>query len=167
MVIAFTLFHVALSLIGIGAGIAFVRDLLHSRDREGWTNLFLSATIATSVTGFVFPASHITPAHIFGFLSLGLLALAVRARGRLLGSSAWRRTYVVTTLFALYLNVFVLVVQLFLKVPALNALAPTQSEAPFQVTQGAVLVVFFVLGYLALRRYRPDGRPASSVAVLA
>ncbi|MBY0506919.1 MAG: hypothetical protein K2X03_23580 [Bryobacteraceae bacterium] len=157
MLTAFTLFHVVLSLIGIGAGFVFVRDLLLSRIRSVWTNLYLYSTIATSATGFLFPADHITPAHILGLVSLAVLALAVRARGK----ADWRRTYVVTTILALYLNVFVLVVQLFLKVPPLHALAPTQTELPFQLAQGAVLLLFCAVGFRALKAQ------SSTVAAIA
>lgn len=147
MLIAFTLFHVALSLVGIGAGLAFVWDLLSFRARSGWTNLFLSTTIATSVTGFLFPVDRILPAHVIGVISLVALALAVWAREKV----NWRRTFVVTTIFALYLNVFVLVVQLFLKTPFLHTLAPTQTESPFQIAQGAVLLVFCAMGFRAVK----------------
>jgi hypothetical protein len=155
MLIAFTLFHVVLSLIGIGAGFVFASDLVQSRDRTGWTNIFLVSTIATSVTGFFFPVDHITPAHIFGVISLAVLALAWRARSRVSLSSGWRRSYVISTLFALYLNVFVLVVQMFQKIGPLNALAPTQTEGPFQFAQAAVLLGFCALGFFSLRNYRP------------
>lgn len=147
MLIAFTLFHVVLSLIGIGAGLAFVWDLLSFRERNGWTNLFLYTTIATSVTGFLFPVDRILPAHIIGAISLVALALAVWARGK----ANWRRTFVTTTVFSLYLNVFVLVVQMFLKVPFLHALAPTQTEVPFQLAQGGVLLAFCAIGFRALK----------------
>ncbi len=147
MLITFTLFHVALSLIGIGAGLAFVRDLLSFRERSGWTNLFLYTTIATSVTGYLFPVDRILPSHIVGAISLVALALAVWARGK----NNWRRTFAATTVFSLYLNVFVLVVQLFLKVPFLHALAPTGTEGPFQIVQGTVLLAFCAIGFRALK----------------
>ncbi len=157
MLTALTLFHVLLSLAGIGAGIAFVRDLLLVRERRGWTNVYLGTTIATSVTGYLFPADHITPAHIVGAISLVALALALKLRG----TANWRRTYIVTTLLALYLNVFVLVVQLFLKVEPLKALAPTQTEAPFQIAQGIVLVLFCAVGFRALKA---QARRATAIA---
>jgi uncharacterized membrane protein len=63
---------------------------------------------------------------------------------------AWRWIYVVGAATALYLNVFVLIVQAFLKVPLLNALAPTQTEPPFLITQVVVLAIFVVLTVLAV-----------------
>jgi hypothetical protein len=56
----------------------------------------------------------------------------------------------------LYLNVFVLVVQSFEKVPALKAAAPTQKEPPFLVAQLAVLALFVVLTVLAVKRFRNE-----------
>jgi hypothetical protein len=145
---AFTVFHVVLSLVGIAAGFAVVYGFLTSKSSAA-TQLFLWTTIATSVTGFFFPFHKITPGHILGILSLIVLALAIRARGR------WRKTYVVTATLALYFNVFVLVVQLFEKVPALTALAPTQSEPPFQIAQAAVLIIFTILTILGVKKYHP------------
>jgi len=147
---AFTIFHVVLSLIGIAAGLVVLYGLLTSNRFAGWTTLFLWSTVATSVTGFFFPFHKLLPSHIVGLLSLLILAIAIRARGR------WRRTYVITAIMALYFNVFVLIVQLFLKVPALTALAPTQSEPPFQITQGVVLLLFVVLGIRATMKFHPE-----------
>src|SRR6185295_16843981 len=106
---------------------------------DRWTTLFLIMTVATSVTGFFFPVDHFTPGHLFGILSLLILPVTIFARYRRHLAGPWRLTYVATAMVALYLNVFVLVVQLFRKVPALHALAPTESEPPFQVTQLFVL----------------------------
>jgi len=152
----FTLFHVALSLVGIGSGLVVIFGLLAGRRLDGWTALFLSTTVATSLTGFGFPFDHLLPSHKVGILSLLVLALAIVARYvyRLVGP--WRRVYAVSACAALYFNVFVGVVQAFLKVPALKALAPHQTEAPFVVAQGAVLVVFVTLGALATLRWRPE-----------
>jgi len=144
---AFTIFHVLLSLIGIAAGLAVLYGFLTSKPSPA-TRLFLWTTVATSVTGFFFPFHGLTPGIVVGILSLIVLALAIRARNR------WRRTYVITAMIALYLNVFVLIVQLFEKVPALTALAPTQSEPPFQIVQGIVLVTFVILTVLSYRRSR-------------
>src|SRR5436190_16597222 len=119
----FTLVHVIISLIGIGSGLVVMIGLLTGRQLNGWTALFLASTVATSVTGFFFPFHGFTPAIAVGILSLFLLAVAIFARyGRRL-AGAWRWIYVVTAMVALYLNVFVLIVQLFQKVPALKALA--------------------------------------------
>lgn len=67
-------------------------------------------------------------------------------------------------MLALYLNVFVLVVQLFLKVPALIVLAPTQSEPPFQLTQLVVLALFLALGIAAVIRFDVPGASQESVS---
>src|SRR5262245_37704570 len=124
---AFTLFHVALSLIGIAAGFIVVWGFLRARRLDGSTVVFLAATILTSVTGFFFPIERFTPGHAIGILSLLALGLAVAARylGQLRGG--WRATYVVTAMISQYFNFAVLIIQSFQKVPVLNSLAPTQS----------------------------------------
>ena len=150
---AFTLFHVALSLVGILAGLVVVFGLIAGKWLKGWTGLFLTTTVATSATGFLFPYHEFKPSYAVGIVSLLVLAIAMFAfYGRGL-AGAWRRTYVISAVISLYLNVFVLVAQLFMKVPALKALAPTQSEPPFLATQVVVMVVFIVLGFLAGRRF--------------
>ncbi len=150
----FTLVHVIISLIGIGSGLVVMIGLLTGRRLNGWTALFLASTVATSVTGFFFPFHGFTPAIAVGIISLLLLAVAIFARyGRRL-AGAWRWIYVVTAMVALYLNVFVLIVQLFQKVPALKALAPTQSEPPFLVTQLFALALFVVLTIVAAIKFR-------------
>jgi len=151
----FTLVHVVLSLVGIFAGFVVLFGMFSSRKLEGWAALFLATTVLTSVTGFPFPRDHILPSHIVGVISLVVLAIAIFAlySGRLMGS--WRWIYVVGAVVAQYLNVFVAVVQSFLKVPALNALAPTQAEPPFIIAQSLVLVIFVVLGILAVRSFHP------------
>jgi len=151
----FTFVHVLLSLIGIFAGLIVLNGLLGSKRLPGWTLLFLATTIATSATGFLLPADHLLPSHIVGILSLVVLAIALLALYSRKLSGTWRAIYVVTAVLALYLNVFVLVAQLFLKVPALHALAPTGSEPPFAIAQGIVLVVFLIAGVLAVKRFRP------------
>lgn len=151
---ALTLVHVALSLLGIVSGLIVIYGLLASKGLDGWTATFLATTIATSVTGFFFPVHQLLPSHVIGILSVILLAIAVVARYTRGLSGGWRRTYVITAASALYLNVFVLVVQLFRKVPALKELAPTQSEPPFLVAQFAVLALFAVLTVFAARNFR-------------
>ncbi len=150
---AFTIFHVALSLIGIGSGLVVLFGMLSSKGLDGWTRTFLVTTIATSVTGYFFPVHKLLPSHVVGFISLITLALAWIARYRRQLAGGWRRTYVITAVIALYLNIFVLVVQLFLKVPSLKALAPTQAEPPFKITQLVVLVLFAVLGFIAAKKF--------------
>lgn len=158
----FTLFHVVLSLIGIFAGAVVVVGMLGSKPLNGWVAIFLVTTVLTSVTGFFFPSDKILPSHIVGILSLVALALAILGFYvyRLAGS--WRWIYVVTAVVALYLNVFVGVVQAFGKIAFLHELAPTQSEPPFIVAQAIVLVIFIALGFMGLRSFNPaTGMPAS------
>ena len=157
----FTQIHVALSLIGILAGFVVAFGLLTAKRLEGWTAIFLISTVATSVTGFFFPFHGFTPAIGVGIVSLVVLAVAIFARYSRRLAGAWRWIYVVAAMIALYLNVFVLIVQLFQKVPALKAIAPTQSEAPFKVTQLVALVLFVVLGGSAAIRFR-SGQPRTA-----
>jgi len=153
---AFTLFHVLLSLIGIGAGFVVVYGLLASKRYDGWTKLFLVTTVATSVTGFMFPVHKLLPSHIVGILSLIVLGLVILARYGFGLAGGWRRTYAITSVVALYFNFFVLIVQLFEKVPALKALAPTQSEPPFQIAQLAALLVFAFLAIRAAMKFHVE-----------
>jgi hypothetical protein len=153
----FTTVHVVLSLVGIGSGLVVMLGLLTGKDRPGWTLLFLATTVATSVTGFGFPFDHLLPSHKVGIISLVVLAVAIVARYALHLAGAWRRlAYVICAAVALYLNVFVGVVQAFQKVPALTKLAPTQTEPPFVVTQLVVLVLFIVLTIAAAKRFRGE-----------
>ncbi|MEI9951705.1 MAG: hypothetical protein WDO74_22680 [Pseudomonadota bacterium] len=132
----FTQFHVLISLLGIASGFVVVFGMLTGDPLDGWTAFFLATTIATSVTGFMFPFEKLLPSHIVGAISLVLLGLAVYARyaAHLAGSYAW--IYVVCAVIAQYLNFFVLIVQSFQKIPALKKLAPTQTETPFKIAQG-------------------------------
>jgi len=150
----FTLIHVVISVLGIITGLVVVGGLLAGERLDGWTGLFLATTTATSVTGFGFPFTGVLPAHVVGAISLAVLAVALAARYWKQLAGRWRVTYVIAAVAALYLNVFVLVVQLFTKTPPLAQLAPTQQEAPFAVTQVLVLVVFVWLGWAALRNFR-------------
>ncbi|MGH8173533.1 MAG: hypothetical protein ACREPX_10310 [Rhodanobacteraceae bacterium] len=148
--------HVVISLIGILSGLIVLYGLLKSDRMPRMTLLFLVTTILTSVTGFIFfKRDVLMPSHITGIISLVFLALAVFALYIKHFRGGWRATYVVAAVISLYLNVFVLVVQGFIKVPALNALAPTQAEPPFAIAHGCVLVLFIVLGVFAVRRFRP------------
>jgi uncharacterized membrane protein SirB2 len=150
----FTLVHVVLSLVGILAGLVVLFGMLGSKRQDGWTALFLATTVATSLTGF-FPRDHILPAHIVGVISLIVLAAAILARYGYRLAGSWRWIYVTSGVLALYLNVFVAVVQAFQKLPFLAALAPTQSEPPFVVAQVVVLLAFIVLGVFAVRSFHP------------
>lgn len=156
----YTLLHVAISLVGIASGFVFFYGLLTGREFSRWTTLFLTTTVLTSVTGFFFPFRGMTPAIIFGIVSMVVLAIAIYAKYARQLAGKWRKTYVATTVFALYLNVFVLVVQSFLKIPVLKNLAPTQNDPPFQIAQLVVLVAFIVAGTLAAIRFRPQPAPA-------
>jgi hypothetical protein len=153
---AFTLLHVLLSLAGIGAGFVVAYALLTSKRYDGWTKLFLVTTVATSVTGFLFPVHKFLPSRAVGMVSLLVLGIAILARYRFQLAGGWRRTYAITAVIALYLNVFVLVAQLFQKVPALKALAPTQSEPAFQLAQLVVLVVFTLLAIRAAMTFHGE-----------
>jgi hypothetical protein len=156
----FTEMHVVISLIGITSGLIVLYGMFSSRRMSGWTALFLATTILTSATGFLFPRAGFTPAQGVGFLSLAVLAVTLLALYFFHLAGTWRWIYVAGAVLALYLNVFVGVVQAFQKLPLLRSLAPTQSEPPFIVTQTVVLVIFVVLGLLAVRRFHPIGVPA-------
>jgi len=156
----FTLLHVLLSLVGIGSGLVVVLELLTGKRLDGWTALFLATTVATSVTGFLFPFHQLLPSHKVGILSLVVLAFVILARYALHLAGAWRRIYVIGAVIALYLNVFVGVVQAFLKVPALKALAPTQKEPPFLAAELVVLLVFAGLTAFAVKRFHVQPKPA-------
>ncbi len=159
----FTLVHVVLSLIGIAAGIVVFFGFIADSDLPGLTAIFLLTTVLTSATGFGFPFTKLLPSHIVGIISLVVLAVALYALYGARLAGAWRWIYVVTASTALYLNVFVLIVQLFLKVPALHAIGPTQAETPFVAAQGLTLIAFVVLGFIAVRRFRIGGTPAGDL----
>ncbi|MFI5107855.1 MAG: hypothetical protein ACHP78_03305 [Terriglobales bacterium] len=156
----FTFVHVLLSLVGIGSGLVVVLGLLSGKRLDGWTALFLATTVATSVTGFLFPLHELLPSHKVGILSLAVLAVVLPARYAFHLAGVWRRIYVVGAVIALYLNVFVAVVQAFLKVPALKQLAPTQKEPPFLAAQLVVLLVFAGLTILAAKRFHTEPKHA-------
>jgi hypothetical protein len=149
---AFTLFHVLLSLVGIVAGFVAMFGWLRHRRLERWTLVFLSTTVATSATGFLFPFTQFLPSHAVGIISLLILPVAIVGYYVYHLSGPWRWLYPVASVMALYLNMFVLVVQLFLKVPPLQALAPTQTEAPFLVAQLLNLAFFIWLGVAATQQ---------------
>ena len=158
----FTIIHVIISLVAIASGIVVLVGMLGAHRLPGLTAFFLTTTILTSVTGFMFPIHGFTPAigtGIVSILVLGVALVALYAK-HLVGS--WRWIYVTAAAAALYFNVLVLIVQSFQKVPALHALAPTQSEPPFVVTQLAVLAIFIVLTLLAVRSFHPAPRAVVS-----
>ena|SRR5689334_6340401 len=152
----YTFIHVIISLIGIGSGLVVLFGMFGGKRLDGMTALFLATTALTSVTGFGFPIAHVTPGIVLGILSLIVLAIAVPARYSLRMAGKWRSIYVITAVIALYFNCFVLVVQSFLKVPALHALAPKGNEPPFAIAQGILLVLFIVAGIRAVKKFRPE-----------
>lgn len=154
----FTVLHVIISLVAIATGLVVLVGMLGSKRLTGWTAQFLLTTILTSVTGFMFPINGFTPALGTGVVSLVVLAVALLALYGKHLAGAWRWIYVATAVAALYLNVFVLIVQSFQKVAFLTAMAPTQSEPPFLIAQSVALVLFIVLGLVAAFRFRPGLR---------
>lgn len=150
----YTLFHTLLSVLGIFAGLVLAGGLISGKRLEGWSVLFLVTTILTNVTGFGFPFAGVTPAHIIGGISLVILPIVVYARYGKGLEGKWNTVYVVGAMVALWFNAFVLVVQLFRRLPGLIASAPTQKEPPFGVTQLIVIFLFVMLGRAALRGSR-------------
>jgi hypothetical protein len=149
----FTAFHVVLSLLGIGSGFVLLYGWVTARSFERWTTFFLTTTVATTVTGFMFPFHKFLPSYAVGILSLFVLAIALAARYMFHLAGGWRRTYVVTATIALYLNFFVLIAQLFQKVPLLKTWAPTQSAPAFLIAQTAALILFVCAGVLAAIKF--------------
>jgi hypothetical protein len=147
--------HVVISLIGIATGLVVLYGLITGKPDGTWTAVFLITTILTSLTGFPLPATQLLPSHIVGIISIVLLAVAVAALYVYLLAGAWRWIYVASAVTALYLNVFVGIVQSFQKLAFLKPLAPTQSEAPFLIAQLVVLGLFIVLGIVAAKKFHP------------
>lgn len=152
---AFTQLHVLISLVGIVVGLIVVIGMVLGHRMAGWTGLFLAATVLTSVTGFMFPSNTFGPAHVVGVISLVVLVPTLLGLYVFRLAGAWRWIYVSGAVLALYLNVFVAVVQAFQKIFVLAALAPNQSEPPFQIAQLVVLVLFALIGGAAVWRFRP------------
>jgi hypothetical protein len=151
----FTFAHVVISLIGIFSGLVVAYALINAKQLDRWTSVFFWTTVLTSVTGFMFPFHGFQPSYVVGAISLVVLALAIFALYRRHLAGGWRTTYVISSMIALYLNVFVLVVQLFRRVPALKVLAPTQTTEPaFMITQVVVLLVFVAITVLATTKFR-------------
>jgi hypothetical protein len=150
----YTILHVILSLIGIGSGFIVLFGLINGRLLGPWNVVFLVTTILTSLTGFGFPNTKVTPGIILGILSIIVLAIALLALYGFRLKGAWRRTYAITAMIALYFNVFVLIAQTFEHVPVFHALAPTGTETPFKVAQLFLLVLFIVLITAASKKFR-------------
>ena len=166
-IITFTVVHVVLSLLGIVAGLVVVGGLMSGRRLDGWTGAFLATTVLTNVTGFGFPFTTFIASHGVGIVSLLLLPFVLFARYRKQLAGPWRGVYVAGAVTVLYLNVFVLVVQLFRRVPALLVSAPTQSEPAFVVTQLVTLAVFIQLGRAAWRAFPGTQRAVEGLKVRA
>ena len=139
---------------GIVTGFIVVYGLLSGKRLDLWTAIFLIFSVLTSLTGFLFPFTHVLPSHVVGILSLSVLAIAIFARYARHFDGSWRRTYVICAMIALCLNVFVLVVQSFERVPILRALAPTQKEPHFLIAQFGVMAVFILLTIFAVKKFK-------------
>ena len=152
----YTIIHTLISLAAIFAGLVVLFAMLSGSHAKGWTKWFLITAVATTVTGFFFPFHSATPAIVLGLITVPVLAITIFARYSRRLAGAWRWIYVVGAVMTLYFNLFVLVVQLFQKIPALHAIAPTQTESPFKFTQLAVLMVSVLLGIVAVIRFHPE-----------
>ena len=155
-----TIGHTLISVLAITFGIVVLADLLRGRDSGGVATLFLATAVLTSASGFLFPFTQLLPSHITAIIALLVLAVTLPARYRFGMAGVWRPLYVGGSVASLFLLVFVLIAQTFAKVTALRALAPTQTEPAFAVTQAATFMVFAVLGLLAVRRFHPTVQPA-------
>lgn len=146
-----TLLHTVASLGTIAAGFGVLYGMMSGRSSPGWTNCYLALALASTLSGYAFPSPQgVTPAHVVGgvtLLALGLAGAGLYGFGL---RGEWRRTYVLGAVAALYLHVFVGMAQAFQKIPEMKALAPTQTEAPFGLVQGGVLLLFVYLGRKAL-----------------
>ena len=149
----FTLVHTVLSLVALVSGVIVVMGLLPSKMHNGW--IYLATAVATSATGFGFASPSFMPSHWVGVISLVVLLAAILARYVFHFAGAWRWIYAVGVVLSVYFLVFVAIVQAFMKVPALRAMAPTMSEPPFAIAQGICLVIFVVLTIVATRKFRP------------
>ena len=158
--VAITLFHTALCFVALGVGAVAVAGLF--KGRRTWTGLFLALAIAVSVTGYFFPFHGVTPAMIVGAVALAVIAPVLVASRHFNLAGVWARIYAAGIVASLYLLAFVTVAQAFQKIPALNRLAPTQSEPPFAIAQIAVLILFLVGGWQASSRFRVAMQGTSS-----
>jgi hypothetical protein len=156
--------HVALSLIGIVAGLASMLAMTQGKLPPVLTAITLGSLVLTSATGFPLPPFGLDPPRIVGYVSLVLLAFAIAGLYLFHLAGAWRWIYVVTATAACWFNSFVGVAQTFMKVPFFHALAPTQQEAPFAIAQLAVLVLFIVFGWLGVRRLHAGTTLSSALA---
>jgi hypothetical protein len=155
----YTLIHTLISFIAIFTGFVVLFGLLAGQRLDGWTKWFLITAVATTVTGFFFPFHGLTPAFKLGIISSIVLVITIIARYPKHLTGAWRWIYAISAVMSLYFNVFVAIVQSFEKIPALYAMAPTQTEQPFKLTQLVILALFVILGIAAVIRFRPEAAP--------
>lgn len=148
------LIHVVISVVGILAGMVVVGGMLAGNRLNGWTMIFLVTTVLTSITGFFYPFTILLPSHKVGIISLIILPIAILARYGKHLEGPWRSIYVIGAVAALWFNVFVLMVQLFLRIPLLLAIAPTQKSPAFAGTQLLILAMFIVLGRAAVKGFK-------------
>jgi hypothetical protein len=153
--------HVGLSLVGIATGFVVIWGLINSKALNGLTAVFLATTLLTSLTGFLFPFHGVTPGIIIGVISTVILIVAILARYRFAMFGPWRPIYTIAAVLAQYLNFFVLIVQSFQKIPALNSLGPEPSSPVQAVAHLVALVGFIGLGVLATRRFYTTARFAA------
>jgi hypothetical protein len=158
----YTIIHTLISLAAIFTGLVVLFGLLGGKRLDGWTKWFLITAVATTITGFFFPFHGFTPAIGVGIISLPFLALAIFARYPKHLTGPWHWIYVIGAVICLYFNLFIAVVQAFEKIPALHAMAPTQTEPPFELTQLIVLLVSALLAIVAAIRFHPEPRVATS-----
>jgi len=149
-----TTIHVALSLIGIAAGFLVIFQMIAGKALGGLNAIFLATTILTSVTGFFFPITKVTPGLVLGTVSLVVLAIALFALYSKKLAGGWRTVYVVTAVMAQFFNVLVLVVQSFQKIPALHAHAPTDDAPIVKICQLGALLLCIALGILAGKNFK-------------
>src|SRR5262249_582965 len=144
-----TIIHVGLSLIGIATGFLVIFQMIGAKPLGGLNAIFLATTILTSVTGYFFPITKVTPGIVIRPISLVVLAIAVFAMYSKRLAGGWRTVYVVTAVLAQFFNVLVLVVQSFMKIPALHTMAPTGEESIVKICQLGALLLCIALGVLA------------------
>lgn len=157
----YTAIHTIISIVQLVSGFVVVYALLKSQSAPGWTLLYIVTAIATSVTGFGFPFVKFLPSHVFAIISLVLFALVILGRYVFHYAGAWRWIYAIGMVVTVYLDAFVAIFQSFLKIPAIHALAPTQSEPPFAIAQGVLLVIAVALIIAITIRFRPAAAVAA------
>ncbi len=146
----FTVVHVVISLVAIVTGFIAMAQMLQDHTSNTVTGTFLSMTLLTSLSGFGFPAAQITPAHVFGVMSMALLATAFIALYVRRAMGVWKMTYILTAVLSQYLNVVVLIVQSFQKLSPLRVIAPPDAPLSIVLVQTTVAIGFIVFTARAL-----------------